>query len=103
MLSAGRDEWAEVALADLSVAHPDLRELTTRVDVMRWGHAMARPEPGTVWAPNRRRAAEPVGRIHFAHTDLSRVALFEEALYHGVRAAEEVLAASGRQFESLAL
>ena len=103
LLSAGRDEWAEVALADLSVAHPDLRELTTRVDIMRWGHAMARPEPGTVWPPDRQRAAEPVGRVHFAHTDLSRVALFEEALYHGVRAAEEVLAASGRRVESLAL
>lgn len=102
LLSAGRDEWAEVALSDLAVAHPDLRELTTRIDVMRWGHAMVRPEPGTVWSDGRRQAAEPLGRIHFAHTDLSRVALFEEALFHGVRAAEEVLAASGKRVEPLA-
>lgn len=101
LLSAGRDEWAEVALSDLSVAHPDIRGLTTRVDVMRWGHAMVRPEPGTVWSAGRKRAVEPVGRIHFAHTDCSRVALFEEALSHGVRAAEEVLAATGRSVESL--
>lgn len=102
LLSAGRDEWAEVALADLAVAHPDIRELATRVDVMRWGHAMVRPEPGTVWNAARRRATEPIGAIHFAHTDLSRIALFEEALSHGVRAAEEVLAATGRRVESLA-
>src|SRR5262249_54295211 len=35
LAAAGRREWADVALADLSRAHPDLRELATRVDVMR--------------------------------------------------------------------
>ena len=92
LLSAGRDEWAEVALADLSRAHPDLRALTDRVDIMRWGHAMIRPRPNFVWSPARRRAAEPFRGIHFANTDLSGVALFEEALDHGVRAAGEVVA-----------
>lgn len=91
LLSAGRDEWAEVALADLSRAHPDIRTLTERIDIMRWGHAMIRPRPGFIWSEARRRAAEPHGAIHFANTDLSGVALFEEALDHGVRAAEEVL------------
>jgi protoporphyrinogen oxidase len=93
LLSGGRDEWAEVALADLSRAHPEIRELATRVDVMRWGHAMVRPLPGFIWSEARRNAAQPHGVIHFANTDLSGVALFEEALHHGVRAAEEVLAA----------
>jgi hypothetical protein len=93
LLSGGRDEWAEVALADLSRAHPDIRSLATRVDVMRWGHAMVRPTPGFVRSDARRNAAQPHGVIHFANTDLSGVALCEEALHHGVRAAEEVLAA----------
>ncbi|HEV7240298.1 MAG TPA: FAD-dependent oxidoreductase [Thermoanaerobaculia bacterium] len=95
LLAAGRDAWAEVALADLSRAHPDIRALTERVDVMRWGHAMIRPRPGFIWSDARRRASEPHGAIHFANTDLSGVALFEEALHHGVRAAEEVLLAPG--------
>ena len=92
LLDLGRDEWAEIALADLSRAHPEIRSLTTRIDVMRWGHAMVRPTPGTMRSAALRRAAEPMGNIHFANTDLSGVALFEEALYHGVRAGEEVLA-----------
>ena len=100
LLSAGRDEWAEVALSDLSRAHQEIRRLTTRLDVMRWGHAMIRPNPGFMWSEARRRAAEPLGNIHFAHCDLSGVALFEESLYHGTRAAEEVLAARGRPVET---
>ena len=93
LLSAGRDEWADITLTDLSRAHQEIRSLTERLDVMRWGHAMVRPRPGFVWSEARRMASTPYRGIHFAHTDLSGVALFEEAFYHGVRAANEVLAA----------
>lgn len=91
LLSAGRDQWAEVALSDLSRAHRELRALTERVDVMRWGHAMVRPHVGFIGSAARQAARQPIRRIHFAHSDLSGVALFEEAFDHGVRAAEEVL------------
>jgi glycine/D-amino acid oxidase-like deaminating enzyme len=101
LLSATRDEWADACLADLSVAHPNIAESTTRLDVMRWGHAMIRPLPGFLWGTSRREAARPIRGIHFAHSDLSGVALFEEAFDHGVRAAEEVLAARGLAFEPL--
>jgi protoporphyrinogen oxidase len=93
LYAAGRDEWADVALTDLETAHPDIREVTTRVDVVRWGHAMVRPSPGFVFGGARAAAARPVQGIHFAHTDLSGVALFEEAFHHGIRAADEALAA----------
>jgi len=62
---------------------------------------MVRPRPGFVWGAARQAAARPRGGIHFAHSDLSGVALFEEALDQGVRAAEEVLAARGIASESL--
>ncbi len=96
LLSAGRDEWADVALTDLSRAHPEIRSLTDRLDVMRWGHAMIRPRPGFVWSEARSTASKPYRGIHFANTDLSGVPLFEEAFYHGTRAAEEVLEATRR-------
>jgi NAD(P)-binding Rossmann-like domain len=101
LLSAGRDEWAEVALSDLSRAHADVRALTRRLDVMRWGHAMIRPRVGFQWGGARLKAQRPFGSIHFANTDLSGVALFEEAFDHGLRAAEEVLAARGLKSESV--
>jgi len=101
LLSLGRDEWADVALTDLARAHPDIRELTTRLDVMRWGHAMIKPRPGLLWGGARALAARPHRNVHFAGADLSGVALFEEAFHHGVRAAEEVLAARGLEVEPL--
>jgi hypothetical protein len=101
MLQLGWSEWAELALADLERAHPEVRSLVERLDVMRWGHAMVRPVPGFLWGRDRRAAARPYRAIHFAHSELSGLALFEEAFYHGVRAAEEVLAARGQRVASL--
>ena len=100
LLSLSREQWAEVVLSDLERAHPEIRTLTQRLDVMRWGHAMIRPHPGFINSEARRRASEPLRNIHFANADLSGVALFEEALYHGVRAAEEILEAAGRELIS---
>ncbi len=101
LLSTDRDGWAEVALADLSRAHPDIRTLTTRLDVMRWGHAMIRPRPNFIHGPARASARKPFRSVYFANTDLSGLALFEEAFAHGLRAAEEVLAARGMSFKSI--
>ena len=95
LLAADWKDWADVALTDLQKAHHEIRSLVERLDVMRWGHAMIRPRPGFVWSEARRKAREPYRGIHFAHSDLSGVALFEEAFYHGNRAADEVLASQG--------
>lgn len=81
---------ADLVLADLERCHRDLRRHLLRLDVWRWGHGMVRPTPGTLTSAARRNAARPVGPVHFAHTELSGVALFEEAFFHGLRAANEV-------------
>jgi hypothetical protein len=85
-------EWVALITADLAGAHPDLGKYLQRVDVWLWGHGMVRPVPGFVWSEARRQAAAPVaGRVFFAHSDLSGISLFEEAFYHGNRAAEEAM------------
>jgi monoamine oxidase len=92
LYATGRAQWADVCLRDLARAFPDIRDLATRVDVCRWGHAMVRPTVGLFSSGALDEAARSVGgRIHFAHTDLSGMALFEEALHHGVRAADATL------------
>ncbi len=97
----GWKEWAEIALTDLERAHPDVRRYTKRIDIARYGHAMIQPRPGFVWGGSRAAAATPYRGIHFAHSDLSGVALFEEAFYRGVLAGEAVLTKRGVAHESL--
>jgi protoporphyrinogen oxidase len=91
LLTATREEWAGRVLDDLARPHPDIRSLATRLDVFRWGHAMVRPVPGFMWGKARATLAGPRGRVHFAHSDLSGMSLFEEATFRGAAAAEAVL------------
>jgi hypothetical protein len=83
--------WKEAILADLEKVHPNVRQCVSRIDVMRFGHAMARPRPGSIFSAERKRLASLNGRLLLANSDLSGFSIFEEAQYRGVRAAEKVL------------
>ena len=85
--------WKEAILHDLGRVHPDIRQCVSRIDVMRMGHAMARPKVGAIFSAERRRLATQRGQIRFANSDLSGFSIFEEAQYRGVTAAETVLRA----------
>jgi hypothetical protein len=92
LLDAPWRTWAAAVLADLVPLHPDLPERLTRVDLMRYGHAMSIPLPGVRGSAALAALAQPQRRVHHAHADLSGYSVFEEALYHGTRAAQDVLA-----------
>jgi len=85
--------WREAILNDLSRAHPDIRSRVSRIDVMRIGHAMARPVPGFLTSEARRSLAEAKAgdQILYANSDLSGFSIFEEAQYRGVTAADRAL------------
>lgn len=85
------DEWATIVAQDLSRMHPDIEKEIENIDIWIWGHGMIRPAPGFIWGEARREALKPVGRVHFAHSDMSGVSIFEEAQYRGVEAAQAVL------------
>ncbi|MFO1421365.1 MAG: NAD(P)-binding protein [Candidatus Competibacteraceae bacterium] len=92
--------WAEKILRELTRPHPDIREQITRLDLVRWGHAMVRPRPGFIWGEARQRLLQAPDRVLFAHSDLSGYSIFEEANYRGVSAAERVLESLGIPFAS---
>jgi hypothetical protein len=97
LLATSWNEWVDAIFADLERAHRGLRDLVENVDVYLWGHAMVRPRPGFLWSDALAVSARPLGRLRFAHTDLSGMALFEEAQHWGVRAAADILATEGRR------
>ncbi|PZR05918.1 MAG: twin-arginine translocation pathway signal [Archangium gephyra] len=92
LLGTTYEDWRAIVLADLGPAHPGFASSVQRIEVMRWGHAMVRPVPGFIWGAARQAAQRSIDdSMHFAHSDLGGLALFEEANWHGVRAAEQVL------------
>jgi hypothetical protein len=91
LLARTWNDWKEIILQDLEPAHPDIRQCVSRIDMMRFGHAMGRPVPGFLQSPERRRWIEGKPGLYFANSDLSGFSMFEEAQYRGIRAAERVL------------
>lgn len=96
MLSKDWNWFKEYILTDLERAHRDIRECVSRIDVLRIGHAMARPVAGFLTSESRRRWARGAGRILYANSDLSGLSIFEEAQYRGAQAADRALAIIGR-------
>jgi phytoene dehydrogenase-like protein len=92
---------ATEVMNDLARAHRSLRAAIERIDVWRWGHARIAPAPGFLFGAARRKAAQSLGALHFAHSDLSGIPLFEEAQARGVVAAEAALRPLGREVPAL--
>ncbi|MDR3416911.1 MAG: FAD-dependent oxidoreductase [Nevskia sp.] len=88
LLQRSWEEWRETVLAELQTAHPDLRGKVRRIDMMRYGHAMAIPTPGTRGSAWLAALQDNTGRVRFAHSDLSAYSVFEEALHWGLYAGE---------------
>ncbi|MEZ5307260.1 MAG: NAD(P)-binding protein [Pyrinomonadaceae bacterium] len=91
LLALDWKELADIVVSDLETAHIDIRSQISRIDIMRWGHAMISPRTGFMWGGDREKATAPFRNIHFAHSDLSGIALFENAFFHGNRAAKALL------------
>jgi len=79
--------WADRVLAELAPAHPDIHRRVQRIELMRWGHAMAIPAPGVQRHPALQALRAARGRVRYAHADLAGCSLFEEAFIAGCEAA----------------
>lgn len=74
-------QWRDEILGELSIAHPDIREKATRMDITRYGHAMAIPVPNEKGHGGQ--VPPAFGRIRFAHSDWATYSVFEEAFALG--------------------
>jgi phytoene dehydrogenase-like protein len=92
LLETGWERAAAAILDELRIAHPDIDEVVEQLDIWRWGHGMVSPAPGLRSSAALARAGRSRGRIHFAHSDLAGMSLFEEAHDQGIEAARKVLA-----------
>ena len=92
--------WRDEIVAELSAAHPDLAAHVTKLEVTRYGHAMAIPVPNsegqiglqgpqnvrTQLSKTERIAVDPARsweHLRFAHSDWAGYSVFEEAFVAG--------------------
>jgi monoamine oxidase len=94
--------WRDEILAELATAHPDLAAKTTRIDITRYGHAMAVPVPAkpsnTAFRSKiqtqpayllpklllkTEQKESPLQPLLFAHSDWAGYSVFEEAFALG--------------------
>ncbi len=80
--------WRDELLAELAVPHPDLPAAARRIEIARYGHAMAMPVPGSLARVARWGATPGTGRLAFAHSDWSAYSVFEEAFVRGLAAGQ---------------
>ena len=92
LLASAWSASARPVVEDLAAAHRDLPGKVARIDLMRYGHAMAVPVPGVRSSAALRALGESAGRVQFAHADLSGYSVFEEAFFHGHRAGTRIAA-----------
>ncbi len=86
------EQWVRVVMDDLKKVHPNIEEATEELNVMIWGHAMVQPLPGVIHGGIREELSRSINnQIHFAHTDLSGISIFEEGFYQGLYAARKVI------------
>lgn len=93
--SASASEWKEIILRDLGKMHANIEQEVVSIDLWPWGHGMISPTVGYIWGNTREAMKEPLGRVFFAHSDISGISNFEESQYRGVVAAQDLLARLG--------
>ena len=101
--------WRDAVLAELGAAHPDLAAKTLRIDITRYGHAMAVPVPGVLNQIRLQRSSiqrkqlskseysdaliwPDAPQLAFAHSDWSGYSVFEEAFTLGHAAGAAIAA-----------
>lgn len=86
------EQWVDIIFEDLKKVHADIETQTEEINVMLWGHAMIQPLPGFITGKARHEMAASLnGNIHFAHTDIAGISIFEEAFYQGLNAAKKII------------
>lgn len=95
------EQWLQIMLSEMEYAHPGITPLIEHTDIWVWGHGMIAPAPGYIWGKERALLQQSIGeRVHFAHSDLSGISIFEEGFYQGVKAANSIISKYEKQSQT---
>ena len=80
----------EFILNELKKIHPEIEESIESIDYKFLGHGMIAPTVNFIWKNRLLDFKEQWKGIHFSHSDMSGISVFEEAFHQGHKAALKV-------------
>lgn len=85
-------EWVTEIVADLELAHKDIKNYITNIDIKIWGHGMIKPKSNFIFNTNKESLSKTIdNKLFFAHTDLSGISIFEEGFAQGISVAKQIV------------
>jgi hypothetical protein len=100
LLAKDHQFWVRQIMDDLRRAHDDIDDVVEQIDLYRWGHGMIRPSPGSLWGESAKLRQQPLERVFFASCDTTGLPLYEEAVFAGIKAAEQAMDRLGATYAS---
>ncbi len=90
-LGRSHESWSKDILKDLTPMIFDIEDRIKSIDIWPWGHGMVRPTKGFLFGERNNVVPKPHSNIHYAHTDLSGLSLFEEGFYQGETTSKNII------------
>lgn len=90
-MGRSHQDWCEDVVTELDNMHPGIEKYIQNIDIQLWGHAMISPRKNYIWGETRESMSKNFQNVHFAHSDMSGISIFEEAHYQGMIASKRVL------------
>jgi hypothetical protein len=86
------EHWKELVLSDLKIAHPDIDQYISAIEIHRIGHGMISPVPNFLKSKSLKEASKSIeNKIFFAHSDLAGISIFEEAFHQGINVVNKIV------------
>jgi hypothetical protein len=85
-------ELEKLILDELVQAHPNIYNCIEHMEIKVLGHGMIAPVPGYIFNSKRKMLANyQTNNLHFAHTDIVGISIFEEGFEIGIDVAEKIV------------
>lgn len=86
------EHWKALVLSDLKIAHPDIDQYISAIEIHRIGHGMISPVPNFLKSKSLKEASKNIeNKIFFAHSDLAGISIFEEAFHQGINVVNKIV------------
>lgn len=83
--------WQEFIINDLKLIHPSIKEFIGEIEINILGHGMICPKVGFRSSKSRMILEKGFKNLHFAHSDISGISIFEQAFHRGIIAAQKII------------